>query len=233
MSFLQSSKARSARQSLLGIKRIPDDPLAADREILDRGDETLEVFESCVTELELALTRLSRVNDDFAACMVECGLGADLATSDLRWPRQAYASTNAKLGALKMSLRSLISTSDSIRSKLKERDKLYWEKTHYENKISNLSDEDKLDSDRVDRNVKKRSKAITDFAETERDFFHAQDFARSFPNQLSVCASMYADFFEQFFKRQDIPVPSRPGSPASLGSPTVAPPGTSRYPSIS
>ena len=222
MSFLQSSKARSARQSFLGIKQVPDDPLAHDREEIDRAGDTIDVFQSCVQDLEAGLLKLSRVNDELIGCLVECGLGREQTVRDLKFPREAFSAVHPKLGATKMTLHALCSRTQMIRSKLKQRDKLYWEKAHYESKLANLSDEDKLNNERVERNVKKRSKAITDFAETEKDFFEAQDYSKSFPAELSVCVSMYADFFEGLLARPEVPVPSRPVSPDS-----------SRYPSIS
>jgi hypothetical protein len=180
------------RLNFLGVKPIPSDPFAPDRDRIERASDLVELFQETVAHFSGKIDRLSHVNDELFAC-----LPSELSDS-VHSLRDAHARSQIPLRELINECDQFASDVQRTRTILTERDEKYWTKLHYEDKISKLSEADKLNSEFMDRNVKKRSNAITEFAETEKNLKDAQVLARSIPTVVDTLVTQYCRYLDDF-----------------------------------
>ena len=196
---IRMSKARKVRESLLGSPRpIPDDPFSTERERISEVGEFAERFESTANEFAQRAASLSQINDELVQTLMGVVDPEKIAPlSDLR---ERSSSSKPKLEALRWHLQGFKTVANDTKKSLVDRDKKFWDKQHYEDKLNNLTDEEKLDNDFVERNIKKRSQAITYFAETEKTLREARLLAASLGNFVDESVCMYEGYLADFFR---------------------------------
>ena len=200
-SFLgsKSAKARNARNSLVGVQRIPDDPFKSDRVKLEEFTRTVSVTIDGVKKFSNSAEKISSTisNDELISQLKEFyGSGENerfhRSRDIVRAFSSAYDNSVGKLNDARARLEQLqVQTRDALK-KLDERDKAYWEKEHYEEKMGRLSDDERMDGELVDRNVKKMSRAITGFAETHRFLREARALASGSGETLDMILIQYS-----------------------------------------
>lgn len=207
-SFLgsKSAKARNARNSLVGVQRIPDDPFQSDREKLEDFKRTVSVTIDGVKEFCNSTEKNSSTvsNHELISQLQEFyGSGENERFRKSRdivcASSTAYDCSVGKLNDVRARLEQLQSQTRDALKKLDERDKAYWEKEHYENKMGRLSDDERMDGELVDRNVKKMSRAITDFAETDRFLREARSLASGSGETLDMILIQYSRCLSTLF----------------------------------
>jgi len=204
-SFLgsNSAKVRNARQSFMGVKRIPGDPIEIERRRIDELSRIVTVSSECVNTCEEALEKLSSAPNDQLIQALRDFYGTDgekfeLAERSLSQVPLACIRSRSKLSSVKNLVERLNARIHGARKDLEGRDKAFWEKQHYEVKMNRLSDDERLDGDKVDRNVKKMSKAITEFAESDRTVREARALASGGGEEIDGILILYSRFFTEF-----------------------------------
>lgn len=201
--LLHKGKVRSLHRAIVGDQRMPDDEFREGRARISEFQDALKIVERTVNKFTAAGALFNDVNDDLSSEMKKFFPNSDLEDStieSLGRMRKALESVSPLHGVLRMRLDSLMARHAEIDEKLKARDRLYWEKNHYEEKVAKWTDEEKADVEKVDRNVKKRSKAITEFAEAEQGTLReAKLFVSSIDETLDSLLSLYARFVSQYW----------------------------------
>jgi hypothetical protein len=212
-----SSKVRSAHASILGVKPIPDDAFAESREAINKTSKFGKLFEKTVDAFTSRLRKLSGLNVDLIEALDE------LDVSDMQIPLRdmshSVSDNKPQLDALKLHLHAFSEKAEATEEALTERDKKFWDKQHYESKISKLSDDKKIDNEFMERNVKKRSQSITAYAETEKTLRDAQLVAAALPDVVDSAVSMYGEYLTGVFSGFAQRVESRPNSPDTVIQP--------------
>jgi hypothetical protein len=196
MSF-HSSKLRDARNNLIGIKPIPNDPYSQDRERIGRAVNFSEIFATSVDRFAEQISTFSAINDELVRTLHKTEkLESVLPLSSLR---QAVSESRGLFEGMRLHISTFQSKAKAVENGLTERERKYWEKEHYERKIQGLTDDQKLDNDFMDRNVRKRSQAITEFAETGKQEHDFKVLAANVPNFVNESVQKYSECLEQVF----------------------------------
>lgn len=185
----------------MGVKGIPDDAFHEDREQIAKTARFAKIFQETADHFDQKLNKVASANDALIASLND--FFDQHENYSLYSLKQARTRSMPKLEALKAELQNFRNTAKSTEESLKERDKRYWTKHHYEEKINKFTDEEKLNPSRVERNIQKRSKAITEFAETEKSLRDAQIVADSVPNMIDSFISLYSSYLVEFFTHAD------------------------------
>lgn len=192
-----TAKARRARESLLGVKPIPGDPFSESRKAISETAKLLKVFDDTVESFSKRISNLQSVNDELTSALHELG------NNDMNIPfkelNHAVMDCKPKLDALRLHLHAFGEKAEMTEQALVERDKKFWDKQHYEDKINKLTDDQKFNNEFMDRNVKKRSHSITVYAETEKSLREAQLVASAIPDVLDSAACMYSEYLDELF----------------------------------
>ena len=199
------ARLRAVKDNLLGIPGVPDDPFELDRNRMAEFVDVLSLIEMSVNSFDGSLSRIGAIQDELILAVTKLtetdgGVNLGAIIDSLSTVRIAYSASVPKLAIVRMRIGSIQSRYAEIDGKLKVRDRLYWDRAHYEAKIANLTDKERLDSELVDRNVKKRSKAITEFAETEKGTLReAKAFVRTLDESLDGLLILYSRFISEYF----------------------------------
>jgi hypothetical protein len=215
-----SGKLRSARNSLMGVKGIPDDAFADDRSQIAKTERFAKVFQETADHFDNKLSKVASANDTLIAALND--FFDQHESYSLYSLKQARVRSSPKLEALRVQVQSFRSSAKSTEESLKDRDKKYWDRQHYEDKVAKFTDEERLNPVRIERNIKKRSKAITEFAETEKSLREAQIVADSIPDAVDSFITLYSDYLVEFFTHADQPGGAN-GEPKLKGSNPVTP----------
>lgn len=201
--LLQKGNVRSLHRAMVGVQRIPEDEFREGRARFSEFHDALKILERTVNRFTAAGALFNDVNDDLSAEMRKYfpnSNSEDSTSESLDRMRKALESVSPLHGVLRMRLDSLMARHAEIDEKLKARDRLYWEKHHYEEKVAKWTDEEKADVEKVNRNVKKRSKAITEFAEAEQGTLReAKLFVSSIDETMDSLLSLYARFVSHYW----------------------------------
>ena len=196
----------------MGVKGIPDDAFADDRNQIAKTARFAKVFHETADHFDQKLNKVASANDALIASLND--FFDQHESYSLYSLKQARSRSLPRLEALRVEVQSFRTLAKSTEESLKDRDKKYWDKQHYEDKVAKFTEEERLNSSRVERNIQKRSKAITEFAETEKCLREAQKVADSIPNVVDSFITLYSDYLVEFFTHAD-----QPGSPKSAGVP--------------
>lgn len=199
----RSGKVRDAKAQVLGVSRIPNDPVARERAQLEAFKSAVESVQRTIGFFESKLCSLNSAHESMLA-QIEAYYGDENAgefvevETTFNTIPNVYHQTAPKLGAIHMRLSTVLVRIGEFEERLAERDRTYWLKQHYEGKIGNLSERDKLDSEKVGRNIQKRASAVTNFAEAEKVVREVREFLKTRFESIHSAVQMYARFLGDY-----------------------------------
>ena len=172
-------------QYLGGPKRIPNDEFTEKRDRIIKYGSFLRSFLKNLKTFNDRISQFSQVHSSLLSSKFPA----------LSSVSESFEVNGFMLTEIEKIILGELESVERIEASLVERDKLFWEKQHYEIKIANLTDDEKEDADRIDRNVQKRSRAITNFAETEMKILRE---AKIFESRINNKSNEIIELFSTF-----------------------------------
>ena len=123
---MSQSKVRSARDSILGVRPIPNDPISTERDRIKRAAEHAKLFEKTALQFAEHISSLASVNDELVQSLM--GVLEPDTILPLSSIRDGHVESKPKLEAFRMQMRSFMDKAKQCEEAFIDRDKKYWEK---------------------------------------------------------------------------------------------------------
>ena len=241
--FDKFGKVRQMRESVVGIERIPDDTLATAREELADYESQVLNFRKSVDKFETAIHDIAAACTEVAATssavMGGSGAGGKLGFSAIP---SVIGKQQAEMDALKSRTDQLVAMHAGISNRLKDRDRAYFAKLHYEDKVAKMAEKPKSglltnlskfipqDEDKAGRNDKKLEEATTEWFglddQCKKEVTDALSGRSDDTNQLiGLFSKLTGELFRASAEAFGAPVKFKPAPPPATQSASQGPVG--------
>lgn len=168
------AKMRQVKEAVSGVERIPDDSLGNSRDELADYENSLNGFRRAVSRYEGIINDLAAVSGDIAGAVSVISGNETAGKGFTHSANNIVSKVDANLQRLKSKTDQLIAMHAAINARLKDRDRAYFAKLHYEEKVNKIQTQPKgllntvtsmvnPDDDKAGRNDKKLEDATTDW----------------------------------------------------------------------
>ena len=165
------NKYASLRHRYVSNQRVPEDPFAHERVMLDKYESYVDRIRASSRQIELTLSHLNPLHDqmkntvdDFFCTSPDTSQARRTATIDeaLLTLKSTFEECKGEFVSIDSRFAQILFSIQQLKNKLRERDFAYWEKKHYVEKVADLKNKPKLErTARMDRNLRKLADAET------------------------------------------------------------------------
>jgi hypothetical protein len=205
--FQKTSTLRNLRESVVGVDRMKDDPIAADRDDLEMYERTIQVMRSTVGRFNRALSELNDVHVEMAYELrkfyrnsedIDDGKNLESVIETIKSIKEFHESGQDGLTNVSSKLDALLAMHASLGNKLRERDKAYSMKTHYEEKMKSIKDS--AAEEKVRRNTVKQQEANTEFERIESEVIRqTRETLNTRFKDLNQIMGLYLKFLHDYY----------------------------------
>jgi hypothetical protein len=173
--FDKFGKVRQLKEQVVGLERIPDDPLQGARDELAEYEVSVQNFRKSIDRFELIMSDLGNVSAEVS--MIVANMNPDAPNTPFSFTQGLLKQKiEPQFENLKSRTDQLVAMHAGLAQRLRDRDRAYFMKLHYEEKVnklqtgqkgffSKLTDTAKLtdSSDKAERNDKKLEEATAEW----------------------------------------------------------------------
>ena len=204
--FDKSSKLRNLKESVVGVEKIKDDPFGSDRLELEEYEKVIRVMKTAVENYSSRLHELNQIHLEMTRGVkkfyelsddIRERHNIDTFVEGIRSVSDDFDSNKETLNRVVTRLDSLLMMHNGLGDRLRERDKAYAMKVHYEEKVSSMKDSSA--SEKVERNNKKQQEAVAEYEKIEEQAIReCRDALNTKYKDLDQVLGLYLKFFVDY-----------------------------------
>jgi len=204
--FDKSSKLRNLKESVVGVEKMKDDPFSSDRIELEEYEKVIRVMKSTVGKYSACLSELNQVHLEMTRTVKKFYELSDNITErrnidtfmeGIRSITDQFESGNETLTKVTARLDQLLLMHNGLGDRLRDRDKAYAMKVHYDEKVASMKDNA---ADKIERNTKKHQEAVAEYEKTEESVIReCRDALNTKFKDLDQIMGLYMKFYIDYY----------------------------------